>query len=242
MIVFVSKCAKIIGIEVTNKMNEVGEMIRQYRMKLGYSQKYLSEKVGITSVALSAIERGVRLPGDEMIYKFSKALGISVGQRVKIYRCKRGLSQSELAKRIEIYPSGLSRIESGKEPMSKAVLERICQVLEISPDKLKPLLMPQKKEKKKLQQLTENDLMNKFNAYHPILVRILKTDNEDDYEELFPAVLDAIYSTSEKGVSGELVAIFRHGTQGVLKLKDYRIKWIAYSYDEELLDNKKGEM
>ena len=43
MIVFVSKCAKIIGIEVTNKMNEVGEMIRQYRMKLGYSQKYLSE-------------------------------------------------------------------------------------------------------------------------------------------------------------------------------------------------------
>ena len=84
-------------------MNEVGEMIRQYRMKLGYSQKYLSEKVGITSVALSAIERGVRLPGDEMIYKFSKALGISVGQRVKIYRCKRGLSQSELAKRIEIY-------------------------------------------------------------------------------------------------------------------------------------------
>ena len=84
--------------------------------------------------------------------------------------------------------------------------------------------------------------MNKFNAYHPILVRILKTDNEDDYEELFPAVLDAIYSTSEKGVSGELVAIFRHGTQGALKLKDYRIKWIAYSYDEELLDNEKREM
>lgn len=54
-------------------MNEVGEMIRQYRMKLGYSQKYLSEKVGITSVALSAIERGVRLPGDEMIYKFSQS-------------------------------------------------------------------------------------------------------------------------------------------------------------------------
>ena len=45
-----------------------------------------------------------------------------------------------------------------------------------------------------------------------------------------------------KGVSGELVAIFRHGTQGVLKLKDYRIKWIAYSYDEELLDNEKREM
>ena len=41
-------------------MNEVGEMIRQYRMKLGYSQKYLSEKVGITSVALSAIERAPR--------------------------------------------------------------------------------------------------------------------------------------------------------------------------------------
>ncbi len=36
----------------------------------------------------------------------------------------------------------------------------------------------------------------------------LKTENEDDYGELFPAVLDAIYSTSNDEVSGELVAIF----------------------------------
>ena len=102
--------------------------------------------------------------------------------------------------------------------------------------------MPPRKIKKKLQQLTENDLMDKFNAYHPILVRILKTDNEDDYGELFPAVLDAVYSTSTNGVSGELIAIFRHGSQGVLKLKDYRTKWLGYSYDEELLDNEKREI
>lgn len=81
--------------------------------------------------------------------------------------------------------------------------------------------------------------MDEFNAYHPILVRILKTENEDDYGELFPAVIDAIYSTSNAEVSGELVVIYRHGSQGVLKLKDYRIKWIAYAYDEELLDNEK---
>jgi len=220
-------------------MNEVGEIIRHYRMKMGYSQKYLSEKVGISQAMVTLIEKGTMFPSEETIYKISKVLGISIGQRVKIYRCKRGISQSELAKRIEINQSGLSRIESGQETMSNAVSERICQVLNISPDRLKPLLMPQKKEKKKLQQLTENDLMNKFNAYHPILVRILKTDNEDDYEELFPAVLDAIYSTSENGVSGELVAIFRHGNQGLLKLKDYGIRWVAYSYDEELLDNEK---
>ena len=59
---------------------------------------------------------------------------------------------------------------------------------------------------------------------------------------MFPAVLDAIYSTSNDEVSGELVAIFRHGNQGVLKLKDYRTKWIGYSYDEELLDNEKREI
>ena len=175
---------------------EVGEMIRHCRMEMGISQKDLSEKVGITQTALSSIEMGTMGASEETIYKVSKVLGISIGQRIKMYRCKRGLSQSELARRIEINQSGISRIESGKEALSKAVSERICQVLDISPDRLKPLIMPPRKIKKKLQQLTENDLMDKFNAYHPILVRILKTDNEDDYGELFPAVLDAVYSTS----------------------------------------------
>lgn len=220
-------------------MNEVGEIIRHYRMKMGYSQKYLSEKVGISQAMVTLIEKGTMFPSEETIYKISKVLGISIGQRVKIYRCKRGISQSELAKRIEINQSGLSRIESGQETMSNAVSERICQVLNISPDRLKPLIMPPRTIKKKLQQLSENNLMNEFNAYHPILVRILKEDNEDDYGELFPAVIDAIYSTSNAEVSGELIVIYRHGSQGVLKLKDYRIKWIAYAYDEELLDNEK---
>ncbi len=223
-------------------MNELGEMIRHCRMKMGYSQKELSEKMGITQTALSSIERGTLSASEETIYKLSKILGISIGQRVKMYRCKRGLSQLELAKRIEINRSGISRIESGKEAMSKAVADRICQVLDISPDRLKPLMMPPRKEKKKLQQLTEMELMNKFNAYHPILVRILKSDNEEDYGELFPAVLDAIYSTSNGEVSGEIVAIYRYGSRGVLKFQDYQIKWVAYSYDEELLDNEKRGM
>ena len=202
-------------------MNEVGEMIRHYRKKMGYSQKDLSEKVGIARTTVVSIENGTASPSEETIYKISKVLGISIGQRIKMYRCKRGLSQSELARRVEINPSGLSRIEAGKEALSKAVSERICQVLDISPDRLKPFIMPPRKIKKKLQQLTENEL---------------------DYGELFPAVLDAIYSTSNDEVSGELVAIFRHGNQGVLKLKDYRTKWIGYSYDEELLDNEKREI
>ena len=209
-------------------MNEVGGMIRHYRKKMGYSQKDLSEKVGIARTTVVSIENGTASPSEETIYKISKVLGISIGQRIKMYRCKRGLSQSELARRVEINPSGLSRIEAGKEALSKAVSERICQVLDISPDRLKPFIMPPRKIKKKL--------------HHPILVRILKTENEDDYGELFPAVLDAIYSTSNDEVSGELVAIFRHGNQGVLKLKDYRTKWIGYSYDEELLDNEKREI
>ena len=224
-------------------MNEkVGEMIRHYRMEMGYSQKDLSEKAGIARTTVVSIEKGKMSPSEEIIYKISKVLGVSIGQRIKMYRCKRGLSQSELAKRIEIYPSGISRIESGKEAMSKAVSERICQVLDISPDRLKPLIMPPMKIKKKLQQLTENELMDKFNAYHSILVRILKTDIEDDEGNLFPAVLDAVHSTSNGEVSGELIALYRHESQRVLKLRDYGIKWIAYSYDEELLDNEKREI
>lgn len=141
-------------------MNEkVGEMIRHYRMEMGYSQKDLSEKAGIARTTVVSIEKGKMSPSEEIIYKISKVLGISIGQRIKMYRCKRGLSQSELAKRIEINPSGLSRIEAGKEAMSKVVSERICQVLDISPDKLKPLIMPPRKIKKKLQQLTENELI-----------------------------------------------------------------------------------
>ncbi len=65
-----------------------------------------------------------------------------------MYRCKRGLSQSELARRVEINPSGLSRIEAGKEALSKAVSERICQVLDISPDRLKPSYHAAEEDKK----------------------------------------------------------------------------------------------
>lgn len=115
MIVFVSKCAKKIGIEVINNMNEVGEIIRHYRMKMGYSQKYLSEKVGISQAMVTLIEKGTMFPSEETIYKISKVLGISIGQRVKIYRCKRGISQSELGKKVRNKSSGLSRIESVKK-------------------------------------------------------------------------------------------------------------------------------
>lgn len=129
-------------------MNEVGEMIRHYRKKMGYSQKDLSEKVGIARTTVVSIENGTASPSEETIYKISKVLGISIGQRIKMYRCKRGLSQSELARRVEINPSGLSRIEAGKEALSKAVSERICQVLDISPDRLKPFIMPPRKIKR----------------------------------------------------------------------------------------------
>ncbi len=63
-------------------------------------------------------------------------LKINVGAKIKEERDKAGWSQTELAKRAGITPSGLSQIESGERYPSTIVLIKLTKVLSVSIDYL----------------------------------------------------------------------------------------------------------
>jgi len=61
---------------------------------------------------------------------------LSLGQRIKHYRTKAGLSQKDLAAIIKISPTALSRYESGKLEPNVLTLMNIAKELKITVDTL----------------------------------------------------------------------------------------------------------
>src|SRR3954452_12420552 len=59
-----------------------------------------------------------------------------VGQRLRVERERRGLSLRELARRLEISPSALSQIETGRSRPSVGTLYAIVSELDLSLDEL----------------------------------------------------------------------------------------------------------
>ena len=55
-----------------------------------------------------------------------------VGQQIKRLREQRGFSQSELARRVDMNPSGVSRAESGKHGLSLDTLTAIARALGVT--------------------------------------------------------------------------------------------------------------
>lgn len=58
------------------------------------------------------------------------------GLNVVYYRKKKRLSQSQLAELVDIHRTYVSSIELGKASVSFDVLFKMCEVLEITPNKL----------------------------------------------------------------------------------------------------------
>lgn len=57
----------------------LGDNIKNFRLKKGYSQKYVAEKVGVTEAYISLIERNKRTNlGSELLEKLSEVLGVNI--------------------------------------------------------------------------------------------------------------------------------------------------------------------
>lgn len=56
--------------------NVVAQRIRAFRKLKGYTQKELSERLGISIAVLGAVERGMRKPEQRFINQVSHALGV----------------------------------------------------------------------------------------------------------------------------------------------------------------------
>lgn len=61
---------------------------------------------------------------------------IILGENIKNYRKKRNLTQDELAEKLDISQKHLSNIEVGKKFVTAPLLERISEILKVSPSLL----------------------------------------------------------------------------------------------------------
>lgn len=59
-------------------LQELGEQVKLFRKRMGFTQEQLAAKAGITPSFLGQIERGQRSPTVETVYKISKALEVSM--------------------------------------------------------------------------------------------------------------------------------------------------------------------
>ncbi len=64
-------------------------------------------------------------------------MNTSIGEYIRKYRTKRGLSQLQLAMEADYHQSHISALESGsRQAVSLGTLKRICKVLEIDYEQL----------------------------------------------------------------------------------------------------------
>ena len=66
-------------------MTFLGERIREARKEKGESQQFFAENVGISQSFLSDIERGLQIPGGEVLLSISRYTGLSIDFIVKGY-------------------------------------------------------------------------------------------------------------------------------------------------------------
>lgn len=54
------------------------------------------------------------------------------GKRVKTLRLDRNMSQGDLAKKLDVHPTYISKIERGEQNMSLQGMEKLAKALEVS--------------------------------------------------------------------------------------------------------------
>ena len=79
----------------------IGQKIKQYRKKRGYTQAYLSEKADISEKHLSKIETGVHYPSIAIFFKLREILDIPLDEfGIKINSSEENIVRDELLKYI----------------------------------------------------------------------------------------------------------------------------------------------
>ncbi|MFV0307598.1 MAG: helix-turn-helix transcriptional regulator [Desertimonas sp.] len=102
------------------------QLLRRARRAAGLNQADLARQVGVKQASVSDWERGRRSPRPTRIKKIAAVLGIDPAQLVdqsaalkeglvlRQYRERVGLSQANLAARLQLHPASISNFESGR--------------------------------------------------------------------------------------------------------------------------------
>ncbi|MGQ9531410.1 MAG: helix-turn-helix domain-containing protein [Desulfotomaculales bacterium] len=121
----------------------LGEKIRLLRTEKNLSLQELAAKADISFSYLSEIERGTVYPALSTLKRIAQALGVSVtsimaaesslGQRLRALREELGLTQAQLASLAGVTAGLIGQIEQGKVQPSLKTLEKLAQVMGVSP-------------------------------------------------------------------------------------------------------------
>lgn len=65
--------------------SDAGSKIREYREKKEYTLKEVAKRIGVSLNYISLIERGMRVPCDDLLYKLSEVLEVNVVEIFSLY-------------------------------------------------------------------------------------------------------------------------------------------------------------
>jgi transcriptional regulator with XRE-family HTH domain len=122
------------------KLVTLGDHIRKRRLDLGLFQKDVAVAIGVDTTTVYNWEKGHSEPELRFIPRIFGFLGYepqlpkpsTLGEKILQYRCLKGISQKDLAKRIGIDPTTLSRLERSRGSCLQSVLRKVSDFLESS--------------------------------------------------------------------------------------------------------------
>jgi transcriptional regulator with XRE-family HTH domain len=130
----------------------VGQNIRHYRKSRGWYVRKLAEKIGTSEVTISNHEHGHVMPSTKYLLLYALIFNIEVyqlyvkdhakktistiGEKIRYYREKNGLSQRKLSKRVGIVPSFVCAHELGEYIPTPNRLKKYADALGIEVSQL----------------------------------------------------------------------------------------------------------
>lgn len=128
----------------------LGKRIRDLRLCRNQSLEVVAEVLGVAPQNLRSIEDGLQQPRARSLEILADFLGVtladivgenealhwSAGERIRIFRERRGLTQKALAASVPMHASTLCQIETGEIVPSQPVLEKLARALEVNPEDL----------------------------------------------------------------------------------------------------------
>jgi transcriptional regulator with XRE-family HTH domain len=104
------------------ELKTIGDHIRKRRLDLGLFQKDVAATIGVDICTVTNWENGRCGPALRVMPRILEFLGYEpsafepsmLGKAIKQYRRMRGISQKELARRLDIDPSTLAKYEAGR--------------------------------------------------------------------------------------------------------------------------------
>ena len=115
------------------QLNTLGDHLRKRRLDLGLTQRDVANKLGVTECTIWNWEANYSSPQLRFIPKVVAFLGYdpycirshSLGERLREYRRRMGLSQKALAHRLGVDPSTLGKWERRHSQPSRGLLSKL---------------------------------------------------------------------------------------------------------------------